>query len=480
MEYQYHKIIEKLKKRGSTPGLEPVRALLAALKHPEEKIAVVHIAGTNGKGSVFAFLSAILQEGGYRVGRYISPTIHSYEERFQINGQEISPEKLEKYYVRMERAMEQMERTQQPPLRQPTLFEVETALAFLYFAEEQVDVALIETGMGGTHDATNVVEHPLLTVISSVSYDHKAFLGDTLEEIAGEKAGIIKENVPVIVSENMPEVCRVMKETADSKHALCTFIRETDYQIEEESVTGSTFIWKKHRFSIFLPGQHQISNAVTALAAAEELGKLLPAAGQRELPAPGEAARRESAGNALSPPKGAAWQAAGKITQQSAGEAARFIPETGKNLDWPALQNGLAAARWPGRLELLGERPYTFRDGAHNPDGARKLAQFLEKHFTNRRIIYIMGVLKDKEYEKMLAELMPLASEIYTFRPNNERGLSGEVLAACAQRFGIPSHCCQDVNEAIRRGREKAEQEDVIVICGSLSFMEEMEDTSWK
>ncbi|OUO29549.1 folylpolyglutamate synthase/dihydrofolate synthase family protein [Eubacterium sp. An3] len=447
MEYQYHKIIEKLKKRGSTPGLEPVRALLAALKHPEEKIAVVHIAGTNGKGSVFSFLSAILQEGGYRVGRYISPTIHSYEERFQINGQEISPEKLEKYYVRMERAMEQMERTQQPSLRQPTLFEVETALAFLYFAEEQVDVALIETGMGGTDDATNVIEHPLLTVISSVSYDHKAFLGDTLEEIAGEKAGIIKENVPVVVEENVPEVCRIMQETAARKHAPCTLIRAADYQVETESVTGSTFIWKKHRFSIFLPGQHQISNAVTALAAAEELMERLPSEGRRKL---------------------------------EPGENARFIPAADKRLGWPEMERGLANARWPGRLELLGERPYTFRDGAHNPDGARKLAQFLEKHFTNRRIIYIMGVLKDKEYEKMLAELMPLASEIYTFRPNNERGLSGEVLAACAQRFGVPSHCCQDVNEAIRRGREKAEQEDVIVICGSLSFMEEMEDTSWK
>lgn len=447
MEYQYHKIIEKLKKRGSTPGLEPVRALLAALKHPEEKIAVVHIAGTNGKGSVFAFLSAILQEGGYRVGRYISPTIHSYEERFQINGQEISPEKLEKYYVRMERATEQMERTQQPSLRQPTLFEVETALAFLYFAEEQVDVALIETGMGGTYDATNVIEHPLLTVISSVSYDHKAFLGDTLEEIAGEKAGIIKENVPVVVEENVPEVCRIMQKTAARKHAPCTLIRAADYQVETESVTGSTFIWKKHRFSIFLPGQHQISNAVTALAAAEELMERLPSEGRRKL---------------------------------EPGENARFIPAADKRLGWPEMERGLANARWPGRLELLGERPYTFRDGAHNPDGARKLAQFLEKHFTNRRIIYIMGVLKDKEYEKMLAELMPLASEIYTFRPHNERGLSGEVLAACAQRFGVPSHCCQDVNEAIRRGREKAEQEDVIVICGSLSFMEEMEDTSWK
>ena len=265
MEYHYHKIIEELQKRGSSPGLDAVRGLLDVLGHPEERLKIVHIAGTNGKGSVFAFLASVLKESGYRVGRYISPTIRSYEERFQINGEEIRPEKLEQYYARIERAMEQMEEMQTEqsrerieqqsgqssaggqPERLPTLFEVETALAFLYFAEEGVDFALIETGMGGTFDATNVIEHPILTVISSVSYDHKAFLGDTLPEIAGQKAGIMKEGVPVIVSENVPEVCEIIGEKAREKHASCIFLKENDYQVEEETATGSTFIWKKHR-----------------------------------------------------------------------------------------------------------------------------------------------------------------------------------------------------------------------------------------
>ncbi|OUQ70215.1 hypothetical protein B5E53_00930 [Eubacterium sp. An11] len=454
MKYHYYEVIEKLKKRGSSPGLETVRGLLDVLGHPEERLRIVHIAGTNGKGSVFAFLASMLKEGGYRVGRYISPTIHSYEERFQIDGKEISPDKLEMYFSRMERAMAQMENAQteknhempgqqpgQPsvsggqPLRLPTLFEVETALAFLYFAEEGVDFALIETGMGGTCDATNVIEHPMLTVISSISYDHKAFLGDTLPEIAGQKAGIIKEQVPVVVSENVPEVCRVLEEKAREKHAECTFIKEADYRVETEAVNGSTFIWKKHRFTISLPGRHQISNAVTALTAAEKLSGILSKAGQ---------------------------------------------PQENSGIGWSAMQQGLAGTRWPGRLELLHEKPYIFRDGAHNPDGARKLGQFLEKHFTNQKIIYIMGVLKDKEYEKMLAELLPLAAQVYTFRPDNERGLSGEVLAGCARTFGVKAESCDNVNAAMERAVKQAKKEDVLVICGSLSFMEEMDDSLWQ
>lgn len=448
MKYHYYKLIEELKKRGSSPGLETVRGLLDALGHPEEQLNIVHIAGTNGKGSVFAFLASILKEKGYRVGRYISPTIHSYEERFQIDGKEISPDKLESYYTRMERAMAQMEKNweaaEQHPMRLPTLFEVETALAFLYFAEEEVDFALIETGMGGTYDATNIIKHPLLTVISSISYDHKAVLGDTLPEIAGQKAGIIKEHVPVIVSENVPEVCRVLKEKAHEKHAACTFIKKADYEVESETVNGSTFIWKEHRFTISLPGRHQISNAVTALTAAEKLFRLLSV---KEYPE--EVGRRSV-----------------QVGQPQNIES--------------AMQRGLSNTRWPGRLELLCENPYIFRDGAHNPDGARKLRQFLEKHFTNQKIIYIMGVLKDKEYGKMLSELLPLAEIVYTFRPDNERGLSGEILTECVKEFGVKAECCVSVNEALRKAVRQAEKEDVLVVCGSLSFMEEMDNSIWQ
>lgn len=462
MKYHYYEVIEKLKKRGSSPGLETVRGLLDVLGHPEERLRIVHIAGTNGKGSVFAFLASILKEGGYRVGRYISPTIHSYEERFQIDGKEISPDKLESYYVRMESAMKQMEKEQ--PMRLPTLFEVETALAFLYFAEEKVDFALIETGMGGTYDATNVTEHPLLTVISSISYDHKAFLGDTLPEIAEQKAGIIKEQVPVIVSENVPEVCRVLEKKARQKHAACTFIKETDYQVEAETVRGSTFIWKKHRFTISLPGRHQISNAVTALTAAEKISEIVSAnekSGEVRI----QTKREEQPiyEKSIMP-----MRQSDKITMER------------PSISWLEMQQGLAGTRWPGRLELIHEKPYIVRDGAHNPDGACKLGKFLEKHFTNQKIIYIMGVLKDKEYEKMLEELMPLAAEVYTFRPNNERGLSGEVLACCARKFGVRAESCNSVNEAIDRAVKRAGKEDVLVICGSLSFMEEMDDSLWQ
>lgn len=435
MEYHYHKIIEELQKRGSSPGLEAVRELLAALGHPERELRIIHIAGTNGKGSVLAFLSSILTESGCRVGRYVSPTIRSYEERFQINGEAIAPGKLETYYTRMEATMKEMEEWSD---RKPTLFEVETALAFLYFAEEGVDFALIETGMGGTLDATNVVEHPLLTIISSVSFDHKEFLGDTLSEIAGQKAGIIKEGVPVIVSENVPEVCQVIREQAERMHAPCVLLNDDMAQVKDESVKGSTFIWKKHRFFIPLPGRHQVSNAVTALAAAVmlwEMGALPPGEG------------RGGAGRAPA---------------------------------WNAIRQGLARTRWPGRLEVLRERPLVIRDGAHNPDGARRLAQFLEKHFTNRRILYIMGVLRDKEYKEMLSYLAPLGREIYVFRPDNPRGLDAEKLAEAAKRCHMDARVFSGVNEALARALLAAGPEDVIVVCGSLSFMENMDAAIWK
>ena len=425
MKYRYYDIVDQLKKRGSSPGLDAVRELLAVLGHPEREINVIHIAGTNGKGSVLAFLSSILTESGCRVGRYISPTIHSYEERFQINGEAITQEKLEQYYGRMEEALFEMEEWSE---RKPTLFEVETALAFLYFAEEGVDFALIETGMGGTLDATNVVERPLLTLISSVSFDHKEFLGDTLAEIAGEKAGIIKEHVPVIVSENVPEVCQVIRERAEEKEAPAIFLTEDMAQVKEESVKGSTFIWKKHRFFIPLPGRHQVSNAVTALAAAEKLWER------------------------------GAWP----------------------SFSWTVMRQGLAKTRWPGRLEILRERPLVIRDGAHNPDGARRLAQFLEKHFTNRRILYIMGVLKDKEYKEMLSFLAPLGEELYAFRPDNPRGLAAETLAEAAKRCHMGTRIFSGVNEALARALLLAKPEDVIVVCGSLSFMEDMDAAIWK
>lgn len=431
----YISLIEELKKRGSVPGLDAIQGLLEELGHPEEDLKIVHIAGTNGKGSVFAYLSSILMAAGFKVGRYISPTISRYEERFQINGMYITKEKLERLYGIVEEAMR---REEEKTGLKPTLFEVETALSFLYFKEEHVNYALVEVGMGGRLDATNVIKHPKLTVISSISYDHKAFLGDTLEEIAYQKAGIIKENSPVVLSENPEEVCKVVEQEAAEKKVQCIEVKPQDYEMLEETPYGSTFLWKEQRYETKLPGRHQISNAVTALAASEYLFK----------------------------------------KDYEKNVARRKIAKELDDMNIKvAQQGGIIRTSWPGRLEILKREPLFYRDGAHNPDGACKLAAFLQKHFTNKRIIYIMGVLKDKEYKKMLQYLMPMAKKVYVFKPNNERGLSAEILAnTIKEGADIPVIIEPDVNTAVSQALETAQPEDILVACGSLSFMEEMED----
>lgn len=431
----YISLIEELKKRGSVPGLDAIEGLLEELGHPEDNLKVVHIAGTNGKGSIFAYLSSILIAAGFKVGRYISPTISCYEERFQINGEYIIKDKLARLYNIVEEAMK---REEEKTGLKPTLFEVETAISFLYFKEEKVDYALIEVGMGGRMDATNVIRHPELTVISSISYDHQAFLGDTLEEIAWQKAGIIKESCPVVLSENSDEVCKVIEQEATKKKVKCIEIEPTDYEVLSETPYGSTFLWKEQRYETKLPGRHQVSNAVTALAASEYLFR--------------KDYEKNNARKAI----------AKKLDEMNVKSAQ---------------QGGIIRTCWPGRLEVLKKEPLFYRDGAHNPDGAKKLAAFLQKYFTNKKIIYIMGVLKDKEYKKMLRYLMPMAKEVYVFKPKNERGLSAQILADTIKEVADVSVTIEsDVNAAVFRALDTAKPDDVLVACGSLSFMEEMED----
>lgn len=431
----YISLIEELKKRGSVPGLDAIEGLLEELGHPEDNLKVVHIAGTNGKGSIFAYLSSILIAAGFKVGRYISPTISCYEERFQINGEYITKDELARLYNIVEEAMK---REEEKTGLKPTLFEVETAISFLYFKEEKVDYALIEVGMGGRMDATNVIRHPELTVISSISYDHQAFLGDTLEEIAWQKAGIIKESCPVVLSENSDEVCKVIEQEATKKKVKCIEIKPTDYEVLSETPYGSTFLWKEQRYETKLPGRHQVPNAVTALAASEYLFR----------------------------------------KDYEKNNARKAIAEELDEMNVKsAQQGGIIRTCWPGRLEVLKKEPLFYRDGAHNPDGAKKLAAFLQKYFTNKKIIYIMGVLKDKEYKKMLRYLMPMAKEVYVFKPKNERGLSAQILADTIKEVADVSVTIEsDVNAAVFRALDTAKPDDVLVACGSLSFMEEMED----
>ncbi|MDO4977953.1 MAG: folylpolyglutamate synthase/dihydrofolate synthase family protein [Eubacteriales bacterium] len=420
-EYRYHDIINQLSKKGSVPGITTMCRLLECLGHPEKELNIIHIAGTNGKGSTLAFLSSILVTSGYQVGRYISPTIHCYEERFQINGSYMDPDSLEKYFTKIEEVSKQMEAAGQAG---PTIFEAETAIALLYFRDHKVDYALIETGMGGLEDATNAINNQMLTLIASISEDHKAILGDTVEKIAAQKAGIIKENTPVILAKNIPSVKEVIKNVCLSKNAPYMEAEEGLGKVES-SATGNTFVWKKAEYIMQLAGSHQVDNAATALLAAEQLRLL----------------------------------GASEITEKTM---------------WEGIRNTV----WPGRLELLLREPPFYLDGAHNPDGARKLADFLEKHFTNKRIVYIMGVLGDKEYDIMLSMLMPLCEKAYVFTPNNARGLQAERLAASMAIYGKPVQVCENVNMAVESALKENKEADCFVLCGSLSFIEEFR-ASW-
>lgn len=425
MEYKYPEYIKKLSVKGSVFGLETMQRLLNLLGHPEEDLKIIHTAGTNGKGSTLAFLAQILMESGYRVGRYISPTVICYEERFQINGIFMEKDRLESYFQSVMEAYHKMEEMGWPT---PTIFEAETAIALMFFKEENVDYALVECGMGGLTDATNAIAHPFLTMITSISEDHKGFLGDTVEKIAEQKAGIIKAGAPLVLAINPENIQKTIAKISKNVHESAEerekdiFLKENDIRVIEETPMGSTFSNEGENYEIMLPGAHQMQNALTALTAAKMLQHM----------------------------------------------------ESGERITLEHMKNGLKNTRWPGRLELISTQPPFYLDGAHNPDGAYRLAAFLEKHFTNKRIVYIMGVLGDKEYDLMLSYLMPLGSAVYVFKPDNPRGLSAEKLAEAMKSYGYLSvTVCDGVKDAVEQARRNEKDADCFVLCGSLSFIED-------
>ncbi|MBQ2238607.1 MAG: bifunctional folylpolyglutamate synthase/dihydrofolate synthase, partial [Lachnospiraceae bacterium] len=267
--------MEQIAKKGSVLGLEPVSILCERLGNPQDKINVIHIAGTNGKGSILAYLESIFIEGGYKVGKYSSPTLFSYLERFKINGENMEEEEFASYFTKIDKCLNEMKKTNAP---MPTAFEVETAIAFDFFYEKGVDVVLLETGMGGALDATNIVKHPVCTVIASVDMDHMVFLGNTLSKIAEKKAGIIKESVPVVVSPNQKkEAIGVLIETAERKHA--PFFQAQMPEIYDFSLEKQSFYFPEKegkKYEIALLGTHQPENAATALKVVEVLKENFP------------------------------------------------------------------------------------------------------------------------------------------------------------------------------------------------------------
>lgn len=413
MEY-----LEQLNGYGIVPGLENIENLCEKLGNPQDKLSIIHIAGTNGKGSVLAYLSTILQCAGYKCGRYLSPVIFEYREKFQINQRKISQNKLVSYVERVREACEELAAEGK---NHPTQFEFETALCFLYFLEEKCDVVVLECGMGGRLDATNIIKKPLLTVLASVSMDHMKFLGNTLPEIAREKTGIFKPGCPVVTMPQEKEVMEVVARRA--KQLGCPLIVTEAEKLENIRYGMETqkFKYKRHKnLAISLAGKHQIVNAAAAVEAIEVLNQK--------------------------------------------GKAGIQIPDS-------ALERGLLTAKWQGRFEVIAKKPLFVADGAHNEDAARKLADSIRFYFTNRRVIYIMGVLKDKEYEKMIAETYAYAEQIITVTaPDNPRALPALELAQAVREYHPNVTAADSLEEAVEMAYLLAEKEDVIISFGSLSY----------
>lgn len=414
--------IEHTNKFGSVLGLDNIRELLNRLENPQDQLRVVHIAGTNGKGSILAFLAGTFRESGYRAGRYVSPATFSYEERFRINEENISKEDLCFYMEKIKKVCKEMVEDGKP---HPTIFEIETALSFLYFLDKKVDVVLLETGMGGRLDATNVVKRPICTVIASIGMDHMQYLGNTLQEIAGEKAGIIKEGCPVVSYDNAPEVNEVIRTRAEEKHCPYVFVNREGIRILEETLNGQSFTYRSsqgkwyEKISIPLLGSHQIQNASTALEVLDVIRNYYC------------------------------------ISQFQTEE-------------------GFKKTVWKGRIEILSEHPVVICDGAHNPDGAESLVRFLQNNFTNQRIIYIIGVLSDKDYDQMMRILVPCAWRVYTVEPDNPRALPSKELAACIAKYHKDVQIRERLYSCLKEVSEQAGEDDVIVICGTLSFQNEL------
>lgn len=433
-EKETFEYIESLQALGSHLGLESVTELCRRIGNPQDQLRFVHVAGTNGKGSVIAMVSETLVKCGYKTGRYISPTISDYRERFWINGKMITKKALCAYVERLKEVCDQMVAD---GYSHPTPFEFETALAFLYFHEKNCDVVVLETGMGGLTDATNIITTTLVSVFASISMDHMGFLGNTLEKIAEIKAGIIKENVPVVSYPQTQEAMDVIIRKACENHALLRVADNAQAELKKATRQGIRFSYKKYKnILLSLRGRYQLLNAATAL------------------------------------------EVLNCLTEQYHFQ----IPEE-------TVKKAFAQIEWPARFEKIASAPDVYLDGAHNEDAARQLAETIafykaQGSFTNKKIIYIMGVLRDKEYDKIVKETYSFADMIITVKtPDNKRALEAYELAKTVSRYHPNVTASDSLCEAVEMAYLMGGKDSVIIAFGSLSYLGELkaiiQDNKW-
>lgn len=409
--------IHSLHRFGVRPGLERITELLGRLGNPHRDLKVAHVTGTNGKGSATAMIASVLQAAGLRTGLYISPYLEEFTERIRVNGLNIPKGDLVNLLREVRQALSAMTAE---GLEHPTEFEVVTAIGFLHYARQRVDALALEVGLGGRYDATNVVGRPLVSVITNVGLDHMNVLGNTVEEIAREKAGICKPGIPCVTATNRPGALAEIERVCRDVGAPLTVVgREVTFRVLEAGPAGLRVEVRSRNgvypdLEIGLAGSHQAENAATALAACEELVK------------------------------------------------------GGLPVDEEAIRRGLRTVRWPGRLELFPGSPPVLIDGAHNADGAEVLANSLRTLYRYRRLILVVGILADKEVERVLGTLVPLANLVVSTTPDNPRAVPPADLAHRIELLGRPCLPVPDPADALDAALAEASPEDLVCVAGSL------------
>jgi len=410
MDYQEAlAFIHSIARFGSKPGLRRVSMLLERMDAPQRKLKFIHVAGTNGKGSTCAMLNGILRQAGYRTGLYISPFVLDFRERIQLDGKMISKRDLADCTRVVKAHWDELDAMGETP----TEFEVVVAVAMEYFTRMCCDIVVLEVGMGGRFDATNVIDAPLCSVITAIGMDHMEYLGDTLEKIAAEKCGIIKRGgVTVSYPLQDPEALAVIMEQCALMENRLLIPGAAGVEILEMGIEGSRVRWEEREYRIPLAGKHQIYNTLTVL------------------------------------------------------EAVKAISLSGFSVPYNVVFEGIATTCFPARLEILGREPLVLLDGAHNLQGVKALGAALDL-LPQRPVHLVMGVLADKEVDAMLAELLPRCADLLAVAPDNPRGLPAKELAGKA-RAHCPAEAVPDLREAVRRGLARCERGEVLLLCGSL------------
>lgn len=434
--------VEQLDRFGSVLGLENIQALMNVLENPQDDIRIIHIAGTNGKGSVGAYLASMLKEAGLKVGRFCSPAVFDALECWQYDGRNMTEYEYAETVSQVKSACDTLALHPKTPIF-PTRFEIETAMAFVYAKNMQVDVLLLETGMGGETDATNVVKAPLACVFTTISRDHMQFLGEDLESIASVKAGIIKPVAHVFSAKQDEKVQAVLdakaKEVSKENSKKITYVDEDRIEVISQEAGKLKFSYKNEIYETSMSGVYQVKNAALAIEVFEKVYKVVT-----------EMSR---------------------FQEEYSGGMLRETKQDG-------IKKGVANTTWPGRFEVIGQNPLFIIDGAHNEDAVKQLAITVENCFTNQPIDFIIGILADKEHEKMLKLMMPFANRIFTVTPPNKRGLDGKILAEEVRNWHEDVTFCETIEEAVEGALSHSKQSGCPILAfGSLSYLGKLKET---